>query len=69
MTMEKKLSAQTRMAICVYEKLRKTQFRIAKLEKQLNYWIAKVPEEDLEEYFVRTNEIDEKFEEKEAKLK
>jgi len=68
MTMEK-LSIKTRMAINCYEKIRKAQLRIAKLEKELRFWVAKIPDEDLEEYIRRTNEIDKEFEEKEAKLK
>jgi hypothetical protein len=73
MTMEKKLSVKTtvktRMAINCYEKIRKMQLRIAKLEKELYYWVSKIPDEDLEEYIRRTNEIDKEFEEMEAILK
>jgi len=68
MTM-KKLSIKTRMAINCYEKIRKAQLRIAKLEKELYYWVSKIPDEDLEEYYEKTTKIDKEFEERGAKLK
>ena len=47
-----------------FQEIAKIELKLQKAEEQLNYWIIRIPEEDLEEYLERTTKIEERYAEK-----
>ena len=62
---EKRVSAFTRLAIQTYRKIARYERKIEELEVELRGWLSRVPDEELDYYVQKTEEIQA---EEEAKL-
>jgi len=64
--MEKKvkISPYTRLAIHTYLAIARMQVRLEKLRAELNFWVSRIPEEEVSYYLQKTNEIQREQDEK-----
>ncbi len=60
----RKVSAYTRLAIQTYRQIARLQRKLEELEVELRGWLSKVPEDELDYYVEKTEEIQAKEDEK-----
>jgi predicted house-cleaning noncanonical NTP pyrophosphatase (MazG superfamily) len=61
---KQRLSGRARMAVLIYRKIKKTELRLAKLEKEYEQYFVSISEDEMPLVMEIISSIDEEFEKK-----